>query len=269
MSGSQAGLGVYPNKIGKASGEWKHDKFYIPFMPSISGEKKNLVRLIIEGRTADVCVALKHLYGVNINFRDEDKVTPLMHALLKGEHEVVMRLIDSGAHLRVKDCARRTILMYAVRGGNMENVTLLAERGINNFTDKDDDEVTTLMYASWGGNYEIVKHIFSKPSVHINAINKHGETALMYSMLAKYRGSVSETSAVALIDNNADVNIAASNGQTALMCAARFGGPHMLVAAGRLIEAGANRYAINEDGRTAEYFAKSNGHHSIARLLSK
>src|SRR5262245_16757876 len=65
--------------------------------------------------------------GADVNVRDEDGATPLMHAALLAGPGVVRQLLDAGAAVNTANRFGATALMWAV--SQPQNVRLLLERG--------------------------------------------------------------------------------------------------------------------------------------------
>eukprot|EP01126_Amoeba_proteus_P017972 TRINITY_DN1890_c0_g1_i21.p1 TRINITY_DN1890_c0_g1~~TRINITY_DN1890_c0_g1_i21.p1 ORF type:complete len:626 (-),score=107.51 TRINITY_DN1890_c0_g1_i21:486-2363(-) len=67
--------------------------------------------------------------GVGIDVKDYDDRTPLHHATIGGHVEVVKFLLDKGADLIVVDRWGSTVLDEAIHGGNSEIIEFLRQRG--------------------------------------------------------------------------------------------------------------------------------------------
>ena len=74
---------------------------------------------------------------------------------------------------------RTTFLVEAAKGGHLEIVKYLLEKG-GNINDKDDKCRTALIYASSGGCLEIIKYLIEK-GADVNIKNNNGETALDFA----------------------------------------------------------------------------------------
>ena len=65
----------------------------------------------------------------DINARDKEGRTPLMHAARWGHTDIVIALVDKGADVNIKDEGGNTALMVATKGRYIEIVTLLKAAG--------------------------------------------------------------------------------------------------------------------------------------------
>jgi ankyrin repeat protein len=76
------------------------------------------------GRTGEVRTLLQH--GANPNIRDEkDAWTPLMMAALSGHWDVAKVLLKAGARLDILNCGDSSVLLYAVKSGDVNIVRQL------------------------------------------------------------------------------------------------------------------------------------------------
>jgi len=175
--------------------------------------------------------------------------TPLMSASLKGQLEVVRRLIDKGADVDAVKKDGATALMWASQGGNLEIVRLLIEKGANvNAVKK--EGATALMRAIEYNHLEIARLLIEK-GANVNAAKTYnGITVLMWASADGHLEIVR-----LLIEKGANVNAAMKyNRQTALMLASWKG--HFEVVK-ELCERGADVNAAMTDGSTATDIAKT------------
>ncbi len=76
--------------------------------------------------------------GADINAMDEHSLTPLMHAVIKNDIELLQLFLNSGADLDMQNSGGLTALMRAVQHGNLEFVKRLLESGASiGILDKD------------------------------------------------------------------------------------------------------------------------------------
>jgi cytohesin len=160
----------------------------------------------------------KHLTdGANVNAKDEDSKTPLLHAAVDGHKDVVELLIAKGAdiELRCTTCGG-TALGHAASGGHKEIIELLIEKGAD-VNAKDENSHTpldlaiiykssrnrmlaqlahsetadllrkhgakhgTIYGAAAGGDIEAVK-VFLANDMDVNARPKYGDSALDHAI---------------------------------------------------------------------------------------
>lgn len=138
--------------------------------------------------------------GTDVNVRDKDGRTALMHACWDGFTLVVRKLLAAGADVNAKDKNGITALHVASLTGRTgqvvewwsgrprrgimsseptEIVRMLIERG-SDVNAKTTFGGTALMEASFNGHTEIVK-VLLKHRADVNAKNNDGQTALMFA----------------------------------------------------------------------------------------
>ena len=172
--------------------------------------------------------------GADVNARDNDCWTALMHAARWGRFEAVKVLIEAGADVNARDNDGRTPLMHA---SDSEIVKVLIEAGAD-VNARDNNGRTPLMRVS---DSEAVK-VLIEAGADVNAQDSYGETPLMCA------SDWGRSEAVkALIEAGADVNAQDSYGRTALMYASDWGRSEAVKV---LIEAGADVNARSNDGKT-------------------
>ncbi len=103
--------------------------------------------------------------GANVNGRDRDGMTPLMHAALQGNVALTRLLIDKGAAINLTDSFGVTALMQAAWGGHTQVVDLLMDEGADPNLQSvlevprlKKAGINALMGASMNGNLDVVKH---------------------------------------------------------------------------------------------------------------
>jgi hypothetical protein len=129
---------------------------------------------------------------IDINWGDEFGFTALMKASIKGNSEIVERLIVAGAYINAKNKNGNTALYSAALNGHPEIIKLLLKAGANvNLKDKFGQ--TALMKASERGEVQIVKALLAAgadPSIRDRA----GESAqsLAYHIMYRVPGKKAE-----------------------------------------------------------------------------
>lgn len=127
-------------------------------------------------------------------------------------------------------------------------------------------DVTPLMIATAIGDRKMVEELLrsgADPNVH----NDQGRTALMYAAyltgrLGKDRASIA--AALLMAGAKPDATSSGDSGATALMVAAHNGSSDLVRI---LLEHGANKAAIDKNGRTALEIAKLKGHTKVEQIL--
>lgn len=176
--------------------------------------------------------------GAEVNARDRDGMTPLMHAALHGSMELTQVLLRKGAMVNVKDGFGVTALMQAAWAGHSEIVERLLEQGADpnlqsllEFPAVRKAGISALMGASMNGNVEVVKLLLSG-EVRVNQQDAQGQTALMYAS----RGGYNQIANL-LISKGANTEIQDQFGRTALTIATIYGNYDVVCS---LVSAGAN-----------------------------
>jgi hypothetical protein len=149
---------------------------------------------------------------------------------------------------------------------------------------------TPLYLALRDGSPKVLQVLLAAPDLKVDLANQVGETALMMAALkgdlavsrelikrgAKvrrsgwtplhYAASSAQVSVVALmLENGADIDAQAPNGNTALMMAARYGEEDGVAL---LLARGANKRLLNERGQSAQDFARISGREFIVEKLN-
>jgi len=169
--------------------------------------------------------------GIDINVRDIKGKTPLMYASASGCADVVEYLISEGADVYIKDNDGNSVLLLAARRGKIENLEVLLKTGIY-VNAIDSSGKTVLMHVSQGGS-DVIK-ILINAGAKINQLDINGRSALIWAC-TEYsgwppppqgfsRGTSTLTdsgkkhysdSVMALIDNDADLDIQDNTGKKA------------------------------------------------------
>ena len=157
-------------------------------------------------------------------------------------------------------------LISAAINGNIENVRLLLDRGVNiNFKDNYGD--TALMWASSEDNIYIVE-ILLNHGANIDLLDDDGDTALDLAV-----GDGNTDIIELLLEHGAEVNIQNEFGETALIKASRYRRRDMdfvrLDIVRLLLDGGASPYLQNNNGDTALTMASRYGHTDIVDLLNR
>ncbi len=170
--------------------------------------------------------------GVNLDLLDSSGQTELMREINYNflyhidKINKVRLLIENGADVNKVDNNGMTALAYAIIKGNISIVDLLIENGAYfdnvNVDYVDDDEVSLLMRAIIEKNNLMVDFLI-KNGADVNKVNKNGITALGYAI------TEGDTSIVdLLIENSADINHIDNFGLMALTYAIIAGNIYMV-----------------------------------------
>ena len=126
--------------------------------------------------------------GIHINSADENGFTPLMQAIKKSKFRIAELLIKNGADVNLADKEGQTALSYAIKSDNVITDTfakLLIEKGADvNVANK--DGLTPLMETIISGKVEKFKILTDRAETNIHAVDKNGNTALMYAIRSDF-----------------------------------------------------------------------------------
>lgn len=87
-----------------------------------------------------------------------NNTTPLMKAALEGDLDVVIRLIEAGADVTMRNSDGNNALWLACVGGHLDVIDALIAANID-IDNRNDNEATALMYASSAGKADVVRHL--------------------------------------------------------------------------------------------------------------
>lgn len=142
--------------------------------------------------------------GTNINAREEENETPLMHAAVEDHASVVELLLDRGAEINAVSINDETALGRAVGVSRYEAVTVLLNRGA------DVEKGHPLIRAAGNGDVKMMQLLLEK-GAKVNGADDEGFTPLA----AAVRRQASITAVRALLDAGADPSIKTKRGENA------------------------------------------------------
>lgn len=195
----------------------------------------------------------------DVNAKDKDGNTVLMEAVKDGDMVRVTELIKNGADVNAKNKNGGTALMLATGLGHTDCARALLETKVD-VNARTKDEETALMLAVDGGHMDCVKALL-EAGADVNAKNKNGWTALMAAVAKNNVDCVK-----VLLKAGADVNTKDKDGTTILMRAVLKGHTDCVKT---LLEAGADVNAKIKIGGTALMMAAAFGHADCVKVLLK
>ncbi|WJX80253.1 hypothetical protein P8452_63278 [Trifolium repens] len=208
----------------------------------------------IEGQT-EICNYLLQDLKLNIDSKDDDGETALIHAARQGHTATAKYLIDRGADATIASNLGATALHHSAGIGDTELLEHLLSKGIN--PDLESDAGTPLVWAA-GHAQEAAVTVLLKHGANPNAETDDGITPLLSSVAA---GSVACLEL--LIQAGAKVNVIAG-GATPLHIAADNGSLELL---NSLLKAGADPNVSDEDGVKPIQVAAGRGNRAAVEIL--
>ncbi|XP_024945713.1 kinase D-interacting substrate of 220 kDa isoform X2 [Cephus cinctus] len=214
-----------------------------------------LIHAASKGKIQFVREILNH--GADVNAEDADNWTALLCAAKEGHTEICLELLEHGADPEHRDMGGWTALMWATYKGRSETASLLLSRGADvnahgNF------HISSLLWAAGRGYSDITKDLIAH-GAKVNVGDKYGTTALIW---ASRKGNVEIVDT--LLKAGANVDTAGMYSWTALLVATL--GNHVDVVM-LLLEHRPNVNALDKDGCTALAIACREGYHEIANAL--
>lgn len=118
------------------------------------------------------------LQRANLDSRDGEGRTPLMHAAYMGDENVVQHLLERDkVDMKARNNHGETALMYAARAGHLKVLQMPVSPGAP-VDDEDHRGATALGYAAENGHTEVVELLLHRCESVIVTADKHGYTPL-------------------------------------------------------------------------------------------
>ncbi|XP_055625779.1 uncharacterized protein LOC129768279 [Toxorhynchites rutilus septentrionalis] len=260
-----------------------HEKYNLELLSSYS-----LHRAIQQGRKQFIYYILQSSQASTlINSLDYLSFTPLMTAAACGRLDIAMTLLQHGANPSFVNDYGYTALHSAVHSGNRQIVEALLAQPGNNLNALADDNVSAislaisqndtrmiqflltkgarimthqLIHAAYFNHYHMVRTLLDRDSSLLNeAVDVAGRSLLVYAVI-----DVNLPMVEYLLAKDIDVNKRTHGDLTALHIAASKNQPELC---DRLIQAGCDRDAVDDEGRTALVIALLQEFLTVANLL--
>ncbi|XP_062568050.1 serine/threonine-protein phosphatase 6 regulatory ankyrin repeat subunit B-like [Saccostrea cucullata] len=203
-------------------------------------------------------------WGVNhfpelLEIKDKNGLTVLHSACRGGSVEIVSFLIEKGMDFNALQNDGKTILHIACLIGEFEVCEYLVENYPHLLDVKDISINSVLHDASWGGNVQIVKLLIEK-KLDINSLQEDGET-ILHQCCRSGKMEMCEY----LVKHFSDLlEIKDTKGCTVLHSACRGGSVEIV---SFLLEKGMDFNALSNDGKTILHIACLNGKFDICEYL--
>ena len=153
--------------------------------------------------------------GADINVRDAQGRTPVMIATYQHNTDIVRTLLQAGAGVNIRDNNKENPLLHAAAQGWLDILRLAIEahadtRLTNRFGG------ISIIPASERGHVEIVRELLTRTDINVNHVNNLGWTALLEAIILSNGDKAHQQIVQLLVDNGADVNLADKDGVTPL-----------------------------------------------------
>lgn len=185
-----------------------------------------------------VCELLLDL-GVPVNVRDASEETPLHHGAYRNHLEVCRLLLQRGADVNALRCGENSVLhMGITKNANVQLVALLIAAGAT--VDARNAQGYTVLHEAVRSGAVHLLTMLAEAGASVKAFTKYGHTAMHLTRGMYGRFSIPLLQQLGLSVDEPDVR-----GDSPLFAAVDF---HCLPAIVDLVEAGANREALDHQG---------------------
>ncbi|XP_060218202.1 uncharacterized protein LOC132645306 isoform X1 [Lycium barbarum] len=204
----------------------------------------------------DLCKYLVEELKIDINEKDEEGETPVLHAARQGHTATVQYLVEHGADPAIPSASGATALHHAAGDGHIELVKFLLSKGVD--VDLQSDVGTPLMWAAGLGQADAVK-VLLEHHANLHVQTEDDNVSPLVSAVAANSLPCVEL----LVKAGANVNVRAGEA-TPLLIAAHNGSAEIIKC---LLQAGADPNAADEDGNKPLHVAATTGSRAAVEAL--
>jgi ankyrin repeat protein len=202
-----------------------------------------MVSACCEGDVANIVSLIEE--GESPNSVGHHGYTPVMRAIHSNELSAVKVLFGFGADLSKVDGNGSSVIHIAAEAGDEEAIKWLLNKSSININSTNNDGSTAAMLAMWHGKLNSAILLFKRGAL-LSIADDNGENLLHAAI---YGEDDTGKDIKWLLEKNAiDVNLAATDGNTPVTLALKWGG---LASAKLLVERGANLFMKNNMGKRA------------------
>ncbi|KAG9151807.1 hypothetical protein Leryth_002082 [Lithospermum erythrorhizon] len=209
-----------------------------------------------EGKT-EMCKYLVEELKLDVNMKDEDGETPVLHAARQGHTATAMYLVKQGADPTIASELGATALHHAAGIGEIELLKSLLSEGVD--VNLQSDAGSPLIWAAGHGQSEAVK-LLLEHNANPNLQTDDDVTPLLTAVAAGSLPCIE-----LLIQAGAHANVIAG-GATALHIAADQGSVELINC---LLKAGADPNFTDEEGMLPIQAAAARGYREVVEILFK
>lgn len=209
----------------------------------------------------EIIQKIKDFYNAGVDFNmtgDFSSRAPLDYAAEYSTVKVMDLLIDGGANINSSNKIG-TALIWAARGGKIENVKYLIERGPKDFVNRKAKNGWTPLHFAAGFGFAETTDLLIKNGADVNAQTEDGDTPLHWAAKNNYPDCIK-----LLIENGADKNLKNKHGWTALFDAT-YGGSAETIKL--LIDFGSDVNSKDNQGKIPLYWATIHGNPDAVKAL--
>ena len=149
--------------------------------------------------------------GANINAKDSQGKTAIMHATYANNLALVKFLINKNADINIQDHLQNDPMLYASAAGYLKIVKALNETGKVNIKAVNRYGGTGLIPASEKGHLKTVEYLLKHTKTDIDHVNNLGWTALLEAIILGKNEETQTQIVKILLEHNADINIPDKN----------------------------------------------------------
>ena len=153
--------------------------------------------------------------GADINVRDAQGRTSVMIATYQHNTDMVRTLLQEGADVNIRDNNKENPLLHAGAQGWLDILRLAIEahadtRLTNRFGG------ISIIPASERGHVEVVRELLTRTDINVNHVNNLGWTALLEAIILSNGDKAHQQIVQLLVDHGADVDLGDKDGVTPL-----------------------------------------------------
>jgi ankyrin repeat protein len=249
---------------------WKETPLYIaarnghPIAVTLLREAGAPYNLPIAAACEDISAVEDFLrQGTPVDYAEEDGMTALMGASVRGNTALIERLLEQGASLNARDSHGETPIHYAVDSRQLDAVRLLLTRGadVNSKNDNGTPPVDSALYA----DRLPMLRLLLEHGAEVETEQVFGIIEVEKGMKQKFPDYDAAAILTTLFEGGVDTNLRDRNGQPLLYAAVRHRAP--LEVLWTLIDHGADLNACIKRENTALQRAVEDGADEYVRLL--
>ncbi|XP_046571002.1 putative ankyrin repeat protein RF_0381 [Haliotis rubra] len=225
----------------------------------LDDDDKNILHLACIGGNVEI---VKHVLARkmwDIDTRDNDGWTPVLHAANNGHKDVFDALVEAGADLSLVDGDKETILHLACDGGNVEIIKYLLTQDIGDIGNRDIYGLTLVIHAAYNGDKDVFD-ILVEAGGAVSQVGYNEETILHLSC----EGENVEIIKYLLAHENVDIDSRDGGGWTPVMQVAMVECDDVF---DLLVKWGADLSLLDEDNNNILHLACGGNSIEIVRYL--